>query len=163
MKLSDWLEPGSAYAAWPFPRHHVRVAWLLALLVVPPTILANVRLDSIVLVLILVPWAGAATGLTVMALLDWSSVRLAEHRRLARTVQAGVRLLVSALGAAGIAAGVLVAWRVLAAAWEHGRFPVQGLFLAALGLGLCVIGAQLAMLPYGRLRRTIQEHGRHGA
>ena len=97
MTLGEWLGGRAGYGAWPFPRHRVRLAWLVALVGVT-TILICVPLETMTRTLILGPLLGAVTGITVMAVLDWSCGLPLGQRRMVRITQAAVRVSIASLG-----------------------------------------------------------------
>ena len=163
MTPSDWFGLGTDYGVWPFPRHHVRLPWLVVLLLAPPVILACAPLGTIAFGFIFMAWLATAPGLSLMALLDWSCSPLARHRPLARAAQAVARALIASLGGTGIIFGIWMLWRTIAGSAGHEVSALQSLLFAALALGMCLGGAQLAVLPYARLRRCIYEPGSHGA
>ena len=163
MTLGDWLGGRTGYGAWPFPRHRVRLAWLVALFGVPPGTLFFVPLDTVAYVLILVAWLGAATGISVMALLDWSCKLSSGRSRIARGVQTGARALISGLGTIGVVAGAwMVCNVVIALFWRDMRAP-QALLYGGLALSVCATSAVLTVLPYARMRLAIDEQGTDGA
>lgn len=156
----SWIWRGK-WGAWPFPPHHVHVGWLVAALVLPPLAYATLPLGEIALALLFAAWLSLVPSLAVVAVLDWSRVA-APKSPLSRIGRAGARLVVSSLGACGIVAGVWMAQRVIGSAWR-GTLPLAGWLIgAALSLAMCILGLHLAVVPYTRVPREVDEHGGHG-
>lgn len=146
------------WGAWPFPPHYVRAAWLVPLLVLPPVAFATVSFEGITFALLFSAWLAIAPSLTVATLLDWNRVPVRNKSRLRTMLRGGARLVVSFLGACGAFVGLWLTWRVVAEAWR-GVVPNGALVGLAVGGGLCLVGAQLMLLPYRPVPDRRSTHG----
>ena len=137
-----------------FPDHRIGGAWLAMLFLIPPLVLAALEPTSIVSVLLTVGWFGVASGLAVVALLDWT--------RSARSPEAWPRrvgrILVAALGLAGVVAGLLVFQGAVRVVRSPGQWKAAAC-LALLGVGCVFIGGQLTWLPFTRSRSPRRQAG----
>ena len=138
-----------------FPDHRVAGPWLAMLLLIPPCVLAALEPTSVVRVLATVVWCGVASGVSVVALLDWSR---GSHLRWGWARKAG-RALVAGLGLAGSLAGLVIVRGAVRVLLSTGGWKVAA-SLALLG-AICIInGAQLVWLPFIRSpERTGQPTG----
>jgi hypothetical protein len=64
----------------------------------------------------------------------------------------------------GVVTGVWMLSRFLISLiWRRELVALQALLLGGLAISVCVMGAALTVLPYARLRLSMDQHGRDGA
>ena len=133
------------------PPHRLPLQWAFALLLAPLPVICALRREALLLAVITTAWLFCCVGLAVAALLDWSRTRQGNGQRLQRG-RSVARLFIVALGATGMAAGVTVMVRAAEAARQTHLPSATLIFGAAFGLMIIAIGAQLAVLPFRKVK-----------
>jgi hypothetical protein len=142
-----WLEHRLASA---FPRHHVGLKHLVAVLSLPPFILLALGgVDLVWRGLVWVAWLAVSSSLVIVALLDWAR-SVPDSRRGPTAVRSTTRAFLALFGIAGASVGVWILVRagsdLVAARASFGTLGLGGL----LGASAVCSGVQMATLPFKR-------------